>query len=175
MISRISNEPLTMLGIEVPQQNYWESSFTQMFKNYIHLLIKWLERIWWAIAACIQQVLLPDRQRPQSNLIPVQNFPDHLGGHRRVHCECKNKHVHLLHSHFYLDVKGVESLVLWPYNQELKGQARFLRQQEYWPSYFASNYWSMGVQGLVGGCVLLSDFISERKRVGCTGIGLFHA
>ena len=85
-----------------------------------------------------QQVLLPNRQRPQSKLIPVNSFPDHPGGHKRGYCGCKNKH--LLHSHFYLDVKGVESPVLWPYNQELKGQARFLRQQEYWPWCFVSNY-----------------------------------
>ena len=40
IISRISNEPLTMLGVEVTQQNYCQSSVTQMFKNYVHLLVK---------------------------------------------------------------------------------------------------------------------------------------
>ena len=34
---------------------------------------------------------------------------------------------------------------------------------------------SMGFEGLVGVCVLLSHFISETTRVGCTVIGLFHA
>ena len=33
----------------------------------------------------------------------------------------------------------------------------------------------MGVQGFIGGCVLLNHIISERTRVGCTVIGLFHA
>ena len=124
-----------MLGVEVTQQNYWQSSFTQ---NVQELYPSSHKMTWENLVgdSSIQQVLLLDRQRPQSKLIPVHNFPDHPGGHKRVHCECENKH--LLHSHFYLNVKGVQSPVLWPYNQELKAQATFLRQQEYWPWYFVS-------------------------------------